>query len=500
MKKLALLLALLIACLNFAACERKCQCVTVPTPDQDYIHNCDEPIDTSSLPEISDNERSDVTDDDGVTYGYINYTLSSYGFSPVDDNLGDKIYMFKSHEELLSYYKEQSVAVTDAYEAEFFDEKSVLFIPMIRGSGSIELNVKHIYVDGNTLTVTISEFHPFGQTCDMQYKLFTVEIDKTYLTNVTEARLIYERQYESEKLTSEEYPAGTEAEYTVFDVGGSIKASGQSGVYYNRLEMIRNTYEFDELLERYAPDIGKDSLYTFAENNNNDEYFKDKMFVVMPYHIEFEGTKFGFDKLIYNDTYTYFCLHHNNSEIIGFKENTGIMIIEFRKDIVSENLEFILDFEYTAYRPNNGKRSIDFTAKYFTGCYEYDHYHGNSANRNHNYSVAVYNTERVEWLKNGLCDCGVDNTEFVAYLDSLDGEFFKDKAILVTFVKTDPGEKINIAKVRHDNEGYRKILTIVDLDDSVTPSSDDNLECRIAVAVIDKTELLGYPGIACRID
>lgn len=100
---------------------------------------------------------------------YLNYLLSKYDESFLDDT------------------EEQINKQKDLYDESFFEENSLIITKLlVRGSGSINLEVNDLYVNNNKAYVVIGSTTPTIQTCDMQYTFFVLKVKKSLVLNVKE--------------------------------------------------------------------------------------------------------------------------------------------------------------------------------------------------------------------------------------------------------------------------------------------------------------------------
>ncbi|MBR6602961.1 MAG: hypothetical protein IKK94_02970, partial [Clostridia bacterium] len=84
------------------------------------------------------------------------------------------------------------------------------------------------------------------------------------------------------------------------------------------------------------------------------------------------------------------------------------------------------------------------------------------------------------------------------FADTLDEEFFKENAILMSYVYVDKGEKVTIDKVRRKNHlGFGVLMMYISIEDSIKPSSNDDMDVYTCIAVIDKNETIGYDWTNC---
>ena len=99
------------------------------------------------------------------------------------DNYLDLIIEKAVMPDLIEWIEEQR----DLYNEAFFEENALILTDTItRGSGSIRLGVKNVYISDNKVYIVVKTDVPGMGTDDMQYKSFTLKISKADLENVTE--------------------------------------------------------------------------------------------------------------------------------------------------------------------------------------------------------------------------------------------------------------------------------------------------------------------------
>ena len=329
MKKLALLLALLIVCLNFAACERKCQCVEVSTLDQigeetvsDKESNGtedssetnpeDTPEDSSETnPEDTPEDSSETNPEDDPEdgpgpnhdkhneigkYRYINYLVYDRWNFALADGTGACIVW--NNEELMELYKKTGYAVLDRYDKEYFTDNALVFATVVAGSGSAMLNVKHLRMIENTLEITVTYRMGENGTCDMQYATYIIEVEKAALCSTvgedieTQPKVVIEHAYCSQLYQKDD--TSKEEDFEYYNFNGYIQPIEKSNMFYNHgwLEIISDEYELGRFLDRYTPtDDLSENLISFADKLKTDlhfgifDFFAEKAIIAIPYYL-----------------------------------------------------------------------------------------------------------------------------------------------------------------------------------------------------------------------
>lgn len=487
MKYLSLFLAILLFCGIFAGCGEDAANSDNSAPFESSAYISESDGGNSGSAGIEESPK------------YIDYRIESYGFSPEDDSYDDSLALIRSESELLDYYGENGVAITDRFGDGFFDEKAVIAIRLIRGSGSIELGIKHIKVNGDVLEVTLYDRTPEIGTDDMQYRLITAEISQEDIKSVTESRLIWERQMMYTYYTEDDNDICISEEYVERRFGGSVEEN--NGMYidpqrFNWLEVIRDEYELGLFTETYSYNGEGDDLLSYTQGIDS-RFFESKAILALPYYSEYENSVCSVKLITKSESQLYIRVYADEREATGFKDHSGVIWLEVDKALTDGIERFSVCFEYYAYEFGVEPKDLEFSQDSFKACFGYGN-HSNAADDGYTPALAVIDREDVARIKENLCDCGFDNSEFISYLESLDDEFFKDKALLVSFLNTDEGEYFEIESITAERyHGVPRMQIIVNLEDSVTPSAEEAPQRNAVVAVIDKLELLGCGWIDC---
>jgi len=86
-----------------------------------------------------------------------------------------------------SYEKNNINCLRDLYDEVFFENNSLIITKVIvRGSGSIRLTVDNVYISDSKIYVVVRTDKPDAGTCDMQYKIFGLVVDKESVKDIDE--------------------------------------------------------------------------------------------------------------------------------------------------------------------------------------------------------------------------------------------------------------------------------------------------------------------------
>ncbi|MBR5278519.1 MAG: hypothetical protein IKU23_04550 [Clostridia bacterium] len=284
MKKLALLLALLIACFTLAACERKCQCVTVPTPDE----GCgdDTSVNITPTPDTSDEGGADVKPEaDSGKCGHIDFRATRYN-ETLREVGGAEI--IRNNDELMGFYSENQFAILDAYEEEYFDNKAVIFATVAAGSGSAMLNVKSLRTVDNRLQIAVTYRMPECGTDDMQYATYVIEVAKEDILDIDDVEILIEYTYTSQLYDSVDTSAGKDFELYRYD--GSIAPIEATNMFEacGWIETISDEYEFEQFRSRYdvyMDFVGTPSFLNDFAEQTDENFFEEKAIIAIPYYL-----------------------------------------------------------------------------------------------------------------------------------------------------------------------------------------------------------------------
>ncbi len=292
MKKLALLLAVLIVSSSFAACGEKLQRVESTSPIESSYSEESGESSVSDTTDITDGTSisDSASNSDNTLEGTVNVEVSDVEYInfKVDNFKGgvfegaDQIRLIKDHNQLLNYYKEVGIAITDAYSEDFFKEKAVILIFVYRGSGSIMLDIKHVGIKNGVLQVTLTERIPEIGTDDIQYRAFAIEVMQEAIKDIEEAVLITESVYTG--FLFEKEPNYSEEDFNLYKYSGTLEKSEKRLMYENCgwLEIINDSHELNSFLERYTPDAdSSENLIDFTDSLD-DDFFNKKTIIAIP--------------------------------------------------------------------------------------------------------------------------------------------------------------------------------------------------------------------------
>ena len=103
-----------------------------------------------------------------------------------DDYLNDLLEL-ECEDFYVNYLKENIDKQRSLYDKTFFEENVLIVTQLlVRGSGSIQLKVKHLLVNDTKAYVLIESTSPSIGTADMQYTFFVLKVKKSDVVNVTE--------------------------------------------------------------------------------------------------------------------------------------------------------------------------------------------------------------------------------------------------------------------------------------------------------------------------
>ncbi len=335
MRKLYIILALMI-CLSFVACNNKHQCVEVPNPSTSPSETDDEAGDTSSLPETTEEGTPDM---EIASDGYIDYILNDY--YGVIYRGEDKITLIKDHSQLMKFYQLNGIAITDAYEEDFFKEKALAIVLATRGSGSCMVDIKHTRIKDNVLQVTLTSRMPEVGTCDMQYCAFAIEMAQEDIIGITEAEIITESTGVTYLFDDIEIDNGEDFE--LYRYSGTVEKSEERDMFASCgwLELITDEFELRQVLDRYTPTVNtQDSFERFADGLE-DNFFNDKALILIPHYkneinLQYQNSYYTLTDIVCGkeDMALYFYGVNNETT-----ENS-IQIAVISKDILKKNNVF----------------------------------------------------------------------------------------------------------------------------------------------------------------
>lgn len=121
--------------------------------------------------------------------------ISRKNWSDIDDDLNRKATIIKSLDELQKYNKLCNNKVSSQYNEEFFNNKSLIVLPIIEGSSCISHEIGQLvvysesYSSNGKLQINLDTKSPDIVTCDMCEDFIVIEVDKHIVEDINEINI-----------------------------------------------------------------------------------------------------------------------------------------------------------------------------------------------------------------------------------------------------------------------------------------------------------------------
>ena len=440
--------------------------------------------------------------------GYVDFVAASYEHDalhkfPETYPEGTNVVFIDSYEVFTSFCDEHKFHPGEEFEEEFFNDSSVIFAFFVAGSGSIEFSIKNIYVNtDNKVTVKISHKVPQGQTSDLQTTTLAAKVKKTDLATVSDIECIYETQGNYGYSFEEDILPNGE-EFVSRNFKGNITNNSFSNSCYGNvtyvewIEIANDKYELSQIADRYVAPTNESQYTEFLDyiSQISDNFFEENILVAIPYSGKYNNTIVELVNVEYADDCVAFDIMIDNREATAFEDFENIIIVEIPKKRAGENPNYSIRYEHHQYEYNGKLDKIDYTP--YVLKVDIDTTKAkNTALDDLEYDEPAYKAlhkEELMWtLKDNMRIKEPYSEEYVDFLDQFDDEFFKDKGLLISYkMFVDKGESVIISSVKRVQRTYGIAIEVeTEIADTV-PSSNEDLDCYICFAIIDKNELVG---------
>ncbi len=508
MKKLLVLL-LLLSLLSAVACSEK-------TSNQDQGDS--EAWSESSTVSKKPNENSK----EEVIYkatGYIEFEEVYYDHFSFDPGEGRDGFLLDSYTAFLQFSKKNEFPGKDDFSQEFFEEYSIVILPLERGSISYEVSIKNIYKDYNTLTVNVNDVRTKGGFDGLLRRTLVAKVKKAEVPDVTTIKCVCETQSATEWIY-DETPQKTELTTVTHSFDGKIQSDfnenfSVNGSHYTNstridwLEIATDKYELGKIAERYTAEDKTEFTNYIA--TLGEEFFEEKMLFAVSCSGYYNNTVLGM-KVLLTASEPLPELNMAQKEVFnlqidvtidetaatGYENYEKVLVAEVsKKDIPDEDMfYYFLNCVNTPFDFKSRLEDIQFTP-YVCRIDTLKDTLKNAALTTplSTDTCCCLDRERLDKFLSAASANVTDGDELDNILKQFDDSFFKTKAVLITKIAVDKGEKVSIKNVCRTIYGDNgSLVTDVAVKDSVTPSTNDNLDYYLCFAVIDKTETIGGSG------
>ncbi len=459
-------------------------------------------LDTSVVAdENEDNNPSEARYVDFVAASYEHDALHKF---PETYPEGTNVVFIDSYEVFTSFCDEHKFHPGEEFKEEFFEENSVIFGFFVAGSGSIEFSIKNIYVNtDNKVTVKISHKVPQGQTSDLQTTTLAAKVKKTDLATVSGIECIYETQGNYGYSFEEDILPNGE-EFVSRNFKGNITNSSLINscygdvTYVEWIEIANDKYELSQIADRYVAPTNESQYTEFSDyiSQISDNFFEENILVAIPYSGKYNNTIIELVNVEYADDCVAFDIMIDNRGATAFEDFENIIIVEIPKNRSGENPNYSIRYKHHQYEYNGKLDEIDYTPYVFKVDIDTTKAK-NTALDDLEYDEPAYKAlykEELMWtIRDNMQIKEPYNEEFVDFLDQFDDEFFKDKGLLISYkIFVDKGESVIISSVKRVQRTYGIAIEVeTEIADTVKPSSNEDLDCYVCFAIIDKNELVG---------
>ena len=188
----------------------------------------------------------------------------------------------------------------------------------------------------------------------------------------------------------------------------------------------------------------------------------------------------------------------NSTAATVFEDSDRVIAVEVPKQEWSENIGYTMRYKHYVYKYNGELNKVDYTP--YVLKLEVEPQGGSNAALDdlpgNLTTYAAHNKEGLSRVfENALFFNDLSEEPIASFLEQFDDEFFKDNALLIgRHFFLDKGEDVKITEVKRVKQPYISNIAMhmtVEIDDRVQPSSNENMECYICVAAIEKNEMVG---------
>ncbi len=465
--------------------------------DNSVIAATDDENANSEKPE----EKTDVKPEvKPIKSGYIDFVPTYYYYQTDDFKSVDApIHVIKSCEDWEAFLTDNDVTIKFEYNEDFFKEKAAIILILPAGSSSVTFCPKNVYIDEKgLLTATATMSYPAVQDEDYHLRLFTYEVNQEDIAQISGAKMVLESISNDEYYPGEDIVANETLKHTEFS--GYI-ASNPLWPYMTQLdwvEIAKNEYELKQITDRYAYSGDGESLLDYTANLN-ENFFDDTVLALLSFKSSYNNTVLELQRTDLSENGIVLHIYKDYSAATEYEYRENVIAVEIPKSEFIKSYSLTVKFNITEYDYTQKVGSIDYTPYVFKACTDGRHVNAALDDVNYLWNMrCVITAESWQAALDEMCaECPIDD-EFNALAKTFDEEFFKDNAIIFVPVHVDKGERVKVDNVkRHNNYGFGVLMLEVVIYDSVKPSSEEDLDTYIAMAVIDKNETIGYDWINC---
>ena len=509
MRKLLLLL-LLLSLLSTYACSNA-------------VQNQEESVASESISETTSIASSEDSECDGVIEdnfkaGYIQFVGSAYGpfqgengynYPDVarETKYGKNIEFIESYEDYISFCEETKFSPGEEFTEEFFDTNSVIFSFFVDGSSSPEYMIKSIYADEDrNVTIIVKYLTHGGGDAAVQHTTLAAKVKKSDLNNVKSITFEYETVFLFGGYTESAKPeGGKELNFKTQVFDGRIENSNHTRMSsldpYPTIvqcpETALNYNEFSEIMKRYVSDSDSTEFTDYISTLDED-CFEENIVLFYSYSCKYDGCFVAINGVTDYNEYLTIDLEINDKSATVFEDSEKILLLEIPKQEWQLGLSFKVNYKYLGYRYSGELSDIDYTSRVIKidvdtknpknmALEDLDYSEGMRAALDKESMLYILTTNY--YLKEPF------NDELSDYLAQFDDEFFETHALLISEkIFVDKGEQVEVTGVYRGKQRYTSTIEIllgVTIDDSVKPSTNENLDCYLCFAIIDKNEMVG---------
>ncbi|MBR5278520.1 MAG: membrane lipoprotein lipid attachment site-containing protein [Clostridia bacterium] len=448
-------------------------------------------------------EKTDVKPEiKPIKSGYIDFVPTYYYYKTDDfDSVDAPIHVIKSYEDWEAFLTDNDVTTKLEYNEDFFKEKAAIILILPAGSSSVTFCPKNVYIDEKgLLTATATMSYPAGQDADYHLRLFTYEVNKEDIAQISGAEMVLERLYDDSYYPDEGIIPNEMLKHTEFS--GYI-ASNPLWPYMTQLgwvEIAKSEYELKQITDRYAYSGDGESLLDYTANLD-ENFFDDTVLALLSFKSSYNNTVLELQRTDVSENGIVLHIYRDYSKATDYEYTENVIAVEIPRSEFIKSYRLTVKFNITEYDYTQKVGGIDYTPYVFKACTDGRHVNAALDDVNYLWNIrCVISAEDWQKQLEEFCgECPVDD-EFKALSETFNEEFFKENAILFVPVHVDKGERVKIKDVRRENiRGFGALMLDVKIYDSVKPSSDkdNDIESYIAMAVIDKTETMGYDWLLC---
>ncbi len=513
MKKLLVLL-LLLSLLSTTACGENTQSESSLAAESS--------VSTPESSEASLENESDEVIEDNFKAGYIDFIGDYYGmddeyeYHKFPNKFPNKINLvfLENYEDFIKYCEEAEFIPGESFTEEYFEENAVIFAFFTDGSTTPQFTIKNIYADENrNVTVTVRYTSYGGGDAALQLTTLVAKVKKADLNNVATLKCVYE--YMGTRYNSE-FPGNDEdndedndndensmkVNFITHRFDGRIENDNRLHVAYSPTtvewpEVARNIGELKQIADRYKGDVEYTAFTDYVASLDQD-FFEKNIILAYSYSCIYNNCFVDVGDVILYEGSIHVDIKVNNRGATEFEDSEEIIVIEVPKLDWPESMSYTTNTKMSGYTYTGELNSIDFTP--YVMKLDLEPQGGSNAALSDSpgnlTTYAAHNKEGlIRVFKNALFFNDLSEEPIASFLEQFDDEFFKDNALLIgRQFFLDKGEDIKITKVKRVKQPYTSNIDMqmtVEIDDRVQPSSNENMECYICVAAIEKNEMVG---------